>query len=83
MTKIFLDVFTPGNGKTYEFQLDDRLTVQAAKNRMAEEILRLEERGMNFGAQTLLCDLMTNTILPDNAALSGAGVRSGHRLLLV
>lgn len=83
MAKIFVDVFTPGNGKTYEFQLDDSITVASAKLHMIEDILQLEERGMSFSEQTLLCDLATNAILPDNAPLSTANVRSGHKLLLV
>jgi len=83
MAKIFVDVFTPGNGKTYEFQLDDSLTVAAAKVRMVEEILQIEERSMSFHEETLLCDLTLETVLPDNAPLSAAKVKSGHRLLLV
>jgi len=82
MAKIFVDVFTPGNGRTYEFQLDDSMTVSDAKARMVEEILQIEERGMSFHKETQLCDLTLDTILPDNAPLSALNVRSGHRLLL-
>jgi uncharacterized ubiquitin-like protein YukD len=83
MAKIFVDVFTPGNGKTYELQLNDSMAISAAKSRMAEEILHIEERSMSFHEQTQLCDLTTGAVLPDNAPLSAAGVKSGHRLLLV
>ena len=83
MAKIFVDVLTPGNGKTYEFQLDDSMTVSAAKSRMVDEILQIEERSMSFHEETQLCDLTLETVLPDNAPLSAVNVKSGHRLLLV
>ena len=82
MAKIFLEVYTPGNGKTYEFQLEDSMTVSSAKARMVEEILQIEERSMSFHEETQLCDLTLETVLPDNAPLSALKVKSGHKLLL-
>jgi len=83
MAKIFIDVYTPGNGKIYEFQLNDNITVQEAKARMVEEILQIEESSMSFNDQTQLCDFNTNVILPDNTPLFVANVKSGNKLLLV
>jgi hypothetical protein len=83
MAKIFVDVSTPGNGKTYEFHLDDTLTVEAAKNWMAEEIRQIEENGIVFNECLLLSNLDLKHILPDNTPLSMAGVESGHTLILV
>ena len=83
MAKIFVDVYTPGNGKSYEFQLNDNIIVSDAKSRMVDEILQIEESSMSFHEQTKLCDLTTGTILPDNTPLSTAKVKSGDKLLLV
>ena len=83
MANIFVDVFTPGNGKTYEFQLSDSITVLEAKARMVDEILQIEESSMSFNEHTKLCDLTSGTVLPDNAPLSTADVKSGNKLLLV
>jgi hypothetical protein len=83
MSKIFVDVFTPGNGKTYEFQLNDSTVVLEAKGRMIEEILQIEESSMSFNEQTQLYNLVSGTVLFDNQPLSTANVKSGHTLLLV
>lgn len=83
MANIFVDVHVLGNKKTYEFKLDDAITVSAAKARMMEVILQIEERTMTFNNQIFLCDLDTENILPDNMPLSTANVKSGHRLLLI
>jgi len=83
MAKIFVDVYTPGNGKTYEFQMNDSITVLEAKGRMVEEILQIEESSMSFHEQTQLCDLNLGVALPDNVPLSTANVKSGDKLLLV
>ena len=83
MSKIFVDVFTPGNGKTYEFQLNDSTTVLEVKTRMVEEILQIEESSMSFHERTQLYDLVSGTVLPDNQPLSIVNVKSGNTLLLV
>jgi len=82
MAKIFVDVFTPGNGKTYEFQMDDSMTVSSAKSHMIDEILQIEEHSMSFHEETRLCDMALESVLPDNAPLSVMNVKSGHKLLL-
>ena len=83
MAKIFVDVMTPGNGKTYEFQTDDSILVSAAIARMAEEVISLEEKNMIFDEKTMLCNVHTGQVLPSNKPLYAAGVRSGHKLILV
>jgi len=81
--KILIEVFTPGNGKTYEFQLDGSMTAASAKSRIIDEILRIEEQSMSFHEETQLYDMTLETVLPDNAPLSAVNVESGHKLLLV
>ena len=83
MAKIYVDVYTPGNGKTYEFQLNDSTVVLDVKSRMVDEILHIEESSMSFHEQTKLCDLTTGITLNDYTPLSIAKVKSGDKLLLV
>ena len=85
MANIFVDVFVPGNGKTYEFRIDDTITTSEAKKWMSSAILQLEERGITFHTHLFLCDLTAEPrrILPDNVPLSTAHVKSGNKLMLV
>jgi hypothetical protein len=84
MPRIFVDVHTPGNGKTYEFQLDSGMTVYEAKKGMIEEILSIENGGISLPFETvLLCDIDMKQKLPEHLSLYEANVKSGHRLLLV
>jgi hypothetical protein len=84
MSKIFVDVHTPGNGKTYEFRLDGSMTVGQAKERIVEEILGIENNGISFVLEnTLLGDVNTKQKLPEHLSLHSANVKSGHNLVLV
>ena len=83
VAKIYVDVLTPGNGKTYEFQTDDGILVSAAIIRMGEEIISLEEGNMIFDEKTMLFNVQTGQVLPNSKPLSSAGVKSGHKLILV
>jgi hypothetical protein len=82
--KIYVDVRTPGNGKTYEFQLDNKMTVGQVKVKMIEDIIEIENGNIAFDAdKVILSSLDLKTRLSDADALYAAGVKSGHSLLLV
>lgn len=84
MSKIFVDVATPGNGKVYEFQLDNTMTVEQARMKMIEEIREFESGNISLDPdKVMLCNLNTRAMLPEAETLRQAGVKSGHRLLLV
>ena len=82
--KIFVDVKTPGNGKAYEFQLDNAMTVGQAKLKMIEEITEVENGNITLdpGKAILNC-LNTRKILSDSDTLIEAGIRGGQGLLLL
>ena len=84
MAKIFVDLITPGNGKTYEFRLDDSMTVKQFKQRISEEIIELENGNITLNPErTMLCNLNTRALIPDAGTLKAAGVKSGQSLLLI
>ena len=81
--KILAEVITPGNGKTYDFVLDDKLTVGAAKEKIIEQINAFENDGIMFGEQVSLYSATSQTVLPDHRNLRKAGFTSGQKLILL
>jgi len=84
MTKLLIDVFLPGNGKTYEFQLDGSMPVGQATARIIGSILEAEKNTVSLDPDTavLSCANLAK-ILGADMTLWEAGVKSGHRLILV
>ena len=84
MVKLLIDVFTPGNGKTYEFQLDGAMNVGLATKRIISGILEAENNSVALDPQTaVLSNITAGTRLSEELSLTKAGVKSGHRLILV
>lgn len=84
MAKLFIEVKTPGNGKTYEFQLDSTMTVRQVKVKMIDEITELENGNITLKPEkTILCNLNTRIKLDEGDTLKTAGIKSGQSLLLV
>ena len=82
--KIYVDVKTPGNGKTYEFQLDDTMAVGQVKAIMMDEITEIESGNITLNPEkVILSNINTCSRLSDADTLKEAGVRSGQSLLLV
>ena len=81
--KIFVEVTTPGNCKTYELKLDDKLAVGAAKGKIIEQITTYEDGCIGFDKDAALFSPDKRTRLPDHCNLRKAGVRSGQELLLL
>ena len=81
--KVLTEVITPGNGKTYELILDDKLTVNAAKEKIIEEIVVFENGCIEFDEESTLFSVTFQSRLPDNRNLRKAGFRSGQTLILV
>ena len=81
--RIFVDVLTPGNGKTYEFQLDSTMSVGQVKEIMIDEITEIESGNITLNSKTvILGNLNTRARLSDLDSLTEAGIKSGHSLLL-
>lgn len=81
--KILIEVITPGNGKTYELMLDDKLTVGAAKEKIIEQISAFENGCIAFDEGTALFATAYRTRLPDERNLRKAGVRGGQSVFLL
>ena len=82
--KIFVDVKTPGNGKTYEFQLDSVMTVGQVKAKIIDEITEIESGNVTLNPEkVILSNLNTKARLSDSDTLTAAGVKSGQSLLLL
>jgi len=82
--KIYVDVKTPGNGKTYEFQLDNVMTVGQVKVKMIDEITEIESGNITLDPKkAILSNLSTSKRLSDSDLLTDAGVKSGQSLLLL
>ena len=81
--RIFLEVTTPGNGKTYELVVDDKMTVGMAKGKIAEEIRAFENDCIDFDENAYLFSPVLRSRLPDSRNLRKAGVKSGQQVFLV
>lgn len=81
--KILIEVITPGNGKTYELMLDDRLAVGEAKEKIIDQIISYEEGNISFDESVALFSPALQARLPENRNLRNAGLRSGQPLLLL
>ena len=84
MTKLFVDVFLPGSGKSYEFQLDGSMLVGQATVQIINNICEAENNTVAIDSSTaLLSDVNISRRLNTGMTLQAAGVRSGHTLILV
>ncbi|MCL2820286.1 MAG: hypothetical protein FWD38_05585 [Oscillospiraceae bacterium] len=81
--KIFIEINTPGNGKSYELLLDDKLTVGAAKEMIIEQITAFENNHIIFDEEAALFSTAERIKLQDHRNLRKAGVESGNVLLLL
>ena len=81
--KILIEVIAPGNGKTYELMLDDKLTVGSAKEKIIEEIQAFENGCIAFDDSTALFATSSRIRLHDNRNLRKAGIRGGQTVLLL
>jgi len=81
--KILVEVITPGNGKSYELILDDKMSVGSAKEKIIEQIVAFENGCIDFDSNAVLFSHAVRTQLPDYRNLHKAGVYSGHKLYLL
>ena len=81
--KILIEVVTPGNGKTYELMLDDKLAVGVAKEKIIEQITAFEDGCILFDDDAALFAPSTRGRLPDHRNLRSAGLRGGQMVFLL
>lgn len=81
--KILIEVITPGNGKTYELMLDDKLTVAAAKEKIIDQIIAFENGNIAFESDAALFSPVSRARLSDNRNLRKAGLKGGQSVYLL
>jgi len=81
--KILVEVITPGNGKTYELLLDDKLSVGAAKEKIIDQIVSFENGNIAFDRNVAIFSSLTRTQLSDYRNLRAAGVKGGQSIYLL
>jgi len=84
MSKVFVEVVAPGNGKTYEFQLESRMTGAQAIRKIVEEILEVEQGGIGLRAEdAILLDMECRCRISGSAPLFFFFLKSGHTLMVI
>lgn len=83
MAKIHIEVVTPGNGKAYEFTLDDSTKTCELLDFAKTQIEAFEGANISFDEKLpLICAQDIGPLSPETA-LWEAGVKSGHKLILL
>lgn len=82
--KLNLEIVTPGNGKSYEFEISDKLTVLEVKKRIIIEINSFENNNIIVNPNnSVLCSEKNQNILDDNSTFQALEVKSGDSLFLI
>jgi hypothetical protein len=83
MAKVCIEIFTPGNGKSYEFTLDSGVKISELLERLPAQIEEFEAGNIAFDKTLLLlCAEESGPLNPEDS-LPEAGVRNGQRLILL
>ena len=83
MSKIHLEIEIPGNAKTYEFVLDDRMKIGTAKGR-SKQIAELEGHDLFAGLDNIVFgSLELEGLIQDNETFREVGIKNGSRVVMV
>ncbi|MBQ4311621.1 MAG: hypothetical protein II773_08520 [Oscillospiraceae bacterium] len=84
MSKISIEVNIPGNAKTYEFQVDDRMKIGSAKKQIMSAITESEGYDVFNGTKDIaVCSVELEGLIEDGESFHTAGIRNGSRLAFV
>ena len=84
MSKINIEVRVPGNDKTYEFQVDDRMKVGSAKKEIMSSIREFEGYDIFSGTKDIaVCSVELEGLIEDGESFHTVGIKSGSRLVIV
>jgi len=84
MSKISIEVRIPGNAKSYEFQVDDRMKVGAAKKMIMSSITEFEGYDVfNGNEDVAVCSVELEGLIEDGESFHKVGITSGSRLVIV
>ncbi len=81
---ILVDIYVPSVDKTYDFQLNEEISIRTVVEEIAEMIGQKEHSRIVGSTEDLfLCHYTTQSILNKEISLRDAGVVTGDKLLLV
>jgi len=84
MSKIYLDVHVPGIAKTYEFAVDNAMTVGKVKRQFTSQITAVEGRQVFAdNNKVLFCSQTLEGLLQDSEYLGEVGVTGGDTIILI
>lgn len=84
MSKISIEVRIPGNAKTYEFQVDDRMKVGIAKKMMMAAITESEGYDIFNGTRDIaVCSVELEGLIEDGESFHKVGIRNGSQIVIV
>ncbi len=84
MAKIFLDVQVPSTAKTYEFSVDDNMSVGRVKGEFIKQISLVEGREIFSDlSQVLFCSKDLGGLLSNGEVLSSLEIKSGDTIILI
>jgi len=84
MAKIFIEVVVPGNAKTYEFAMDNAITIERAKDLVIDQITEIENMELYPDRRkALFCSVDLKGMLRGVDTLAGVGIKSGYKLILI
>lgn len=81
---ILVDIYIPSLDQTYDFQVDENVSVENLIVEVSEMIGRKTKSGKKITAEKfLLCSMEKEQILKKTASLQSYGIKNGSRLMLV
>ena len=84
MSKIHLEIEIPGNAKTYEFVLGDRMKIGTAKEQINEPIEEIEGHELFGGLDNIVFgSLELEGLIQDNETFREVGIKNGSRVVMV
>ena len=84
MSRINVEILTPGNGKAYEFKLDNSALVAEIAMQLSEMIEIFEAGNFSLDKKLpLLCSVDTKRLLNPAHSLLEAEIKNGGRLFLL
>lgn len=84
MAKIFIEVVVPGNAKTYEFAMDNGITIERVKEMVIDQITETENIELYPDRKkSLFCSVELKGMLRGVDTLAEVGIKSGYKLILI
>lgn len=83
METIIVEICLAATGRVVDFMLPAHVTLEAMMGSLVSLVEQAFQELTYQGGRPMLCDLTTGNVIAPSFTLAQAGVRDGHRLLLV